>query len=543
MTDDLTGEAAELLQTLIRNGCVNDGTAGSGHEERNADTLAAYLDGSGVDLQRYEPQPGRASLVARLEGSDPSAPSLLLMGHTDVVPVTASRWRHDPFGGELIDGEIWGRGAIDMLDVTATMAVALRRLARAGSRHRGTLIYLGVADEEAAGTCGARWLAGHVPDAVRAEYVLTELGGARLPPLGAGPPRRAVQVAEKSLFWCTLRYTGTPGHASLPYRADNALVKAAEAASRLAAGAPGPQMTSPWQQFVTSLGLAGDLAETLTDPAKVDALLPALDSGLARFVHACTHCTIAPTVLQAGVKANVIPEHAALTLDIRALPGWDEDKIRTMLAGILGDLWDDTAVEIFDGGASPPSPVSTPLWETLQRAADRLTPGTKTFHSCSRASPMGGSSAGWAPPPTGTSCSATESVSTRWSPCSTATTNASTSKHCAFPPSCGCMWPKTSCPDTKGSAGARPVPGPAAAIITAGGNQVRTGRPRRQRRGPPRFPAAETAITGPCCAPPPHPKPVPPAASPASDSGHLQGGIGPPPRQRQALLTCLTGQS
>jgi acetylornithine deacetylase/succinyl-diaminopimelate desuccinylase-like protein len=110
MAEDLAGEATELLQTLIRNGCVNDGTVGSGHEARNADTLAAYLDGSGVDLQRYEPQPGRTSLVARLEGSDRSAPSLLLMGHTDVVPVSVSRWRHDPFGGELIDGEIWGRG-------------------------------------------------------------------------------------------------------------------------------------------------------------------------------------------------------------------------------------------------------------------------------------------------------------------------------------------------------------------------------------------------------------------------------------------------
>jgi acetylornithine deacetylase/succinyl-diaminopimelate desuccinylase-like protein len=375
MTQDLTGEATELLQTLIRNGCVNDGTAGSGHEARNADTLTAYLDGSGVDLQRYEPQPGRASLVARLEGSDRSAPSLLLMGHTDVVPVGVSGWRHDPFGGELIDGEIWGRGAIDMLDVTATMAVALRRLARSGWRPRGTLIYLGVADEEAAGTYGARWLVEHVPDAVRAEYVLTELGGARLPPLGAGPPRRAVQVAEKSLFWCTLRYTGTPGHGSVPYGADNALLKAAEAASRLAAGAPGPQMTGSWEQFVTSLGLAGDLAEALTDPAKVDTLLPALNGGLARFIHACTRCTIAPTILQAGVKANIIPEQAALTLDIRALPGWDETKIRTMLAAILGDLWDDAAVEIFDGGASAPSPVNTPLWESLQRAADRLTAG------------------------------------------------------------------------------------------------------------------------------------------------------------------------
>src|SRR6266700_8253729 len=103
--DDPTGEVTDLLQQLIRNACVNDGTKGSGGESRNADLLESYLDGTGVDVRRFEPAPGRASVVATVEGTDPSAPSLLLMGHTDVVPVNADRWREDPFGGELIDGE------------------------------------------------------------------------------------------------------------------------------------------------------------------------------------------------------------------------------------------------------------------------------------------------------------------------------------------------------------------------------------------------------------------------------------------------------
>src|SRR5436305_14043988 len=126
---DVVGEVTELLQQLIRNACVNDGRAESGEEGRSADLLTSYLEGSGLDLQRYEPLPGRASLVGRIEGRDPAAPTLLLMGHTDVVPVNPDGWAHDPFGGELIDGEVWGRGAIDMLNLTASMAVALRRLA------------------------------------------------------------------------------------------------------------------------------------------------------------------------------------------------------------------------------------------------------------------------------------------------------------------------------------------------------------------------------------------------------------------------------
>ena len=157
MSDTLTGESVELLQQLIRNQCVNDGSVGSGQEVRTSDVLRAYLGGSGLDLQVFEPEgaPGRTSLVARIEGTDPAAPTLCLMGHTDVVPVTAANWTRDPFGGELVKGEVWGRGAIDMLNLTATQAVALKTLARKGWRPRGTLVYLACADEEAGGTLGA----------------------------------------------------------------------------------------------------------------------------------------------------------------------------------------------------------------------------------------------------------------------------------------------------------------------------------------------------------------------------------------------------
>ncbi len=166
MDDDQArrAETTDLLQHLIRNQCVNDGTVGSGQEQRSADLLRGYLDGTGVDVEVYEPQPGRTSLVAKIQGSDPAAPSLTLLGHTDVVPATPADWRRDPFGGELVDGEVWGRGAIDMLNLTATMATALRHLARSSFRPAGSLTYVAVADEEALGTHGAEWLCRNAAD-------------------------------------------------------------------------------------------------------------------------------------------------------------------------------------------------------------------------------------------------------------------------------------------------------------------------------------------------------------------------------------------
>jgi acetylornithine deacetylase/succinyl-diaminopimelate desuccinylase-like protein len=136
----MTAEVTDLLQQLIRNACVNDGTVASGGEARSVDALQSYLGDTGFDVERYEPEPGRASLVARIEGRNPKAPALMLMGHTDVVPVNPDGWQRDPFGGELVDGEIWGRGAVDMLNLTTSMAVAFKHLADAGFRPDGDLV-------------------------------------------------------------------------------------------------------------------------------------------------------------------------------------------------------------------------------------------------------------------------------------------------------------------------------------------------------------------------------------------------------------------
>lgn len=177
----LQTESTVLLRTLIRNACVNSGEPESGQEVRTVDALEDYFAGSGLGCERYEAAPGRVSLITRLEGRDPSAPTLLLMGHTDVVPVSPAGWQRDPFGAEIDDGIVWGRGAADMLNITATMAVAMRHLALGGFRPRGTLIYLAAADEEAFGTYGVRHLMERHPEAIKTDYVVTEGGGVPVP--------------------------------------------------------------------------------------------------------------------------------------------------------------------------------------------------------------------------------------------------------------------------------------------------------------------------------------------------------------------------
>ncbi len=373
---DREAECTELLQGLIRNACVNDGTVESGGEERNADLLAGYLEGSGLDLEAYDSAPGRTSLVARIEGSDPHAPTLLLMGHTDVVPVNPDHWRHDPFGGELVDGEVWGRGAVDMLNLTSSMAVAVRRLARSGFRPRGTLVYLAVADEEALGEWGAEHLVRHERDAVAADYVITESGGIPLPsPSGLKLP---VIVGEKGALWGKIRVGGTAGHGSQPYRTDNALVTAAEVVRRLDRFQPQARIHDVWQRFITSMGYPPEITEPLLSADGIDEMLAGLPLGMARQFHACTHTTLAPTVIAGGTKINVIPDVVELEVDVRTLPGVDEAAAMAELRDALGDLADRVEYVPVRYDESSQSPIDTPLWDTLSRVTQQWYPGSET---------------------------------------------------------------------------------------------------------------------------------------------------------------------
>jgi acetylornithine deacetylase/succinyl-diaminopimelate desuccinylase-like protein len=369
----LQDETTDLLQQLIQNACVNDGRVESGAEIRSVDLLHQYLGSTGLDVERYEPRPGRASLVARIEGSDPDAKSLLLMGHTDVVPVNADGWSREPFSGDIVDGFVWGRGAVDMLNITASQAVAFRNLAASGFTPKGTLIYLAVADEEALGTWGAKYLVEHERDAVYADYVLTESGGYQMPtPEGVRLP---VLTAEKGTFWSKLRIGGTPGHGSQPFRTDNAVVTASEVVRRIHAYRPQTQIQDVWRQFVEGMHYPPEIADAFLDPDGLQDALGELPLGMSRLVHACTHTTFSPNVMHGGTKTNVIPDMVELEIDIRTLPGQTGEEVRAMLDEALGDLAGRVEIES-NNDPSTESPVDTPLWDSLARVTGRLVEGS-----------------------------------------------------------------------------------------------------------------------------------------------------------------------
>ena len=361
------GETVELLRQLIRNGCVNDGADGS--ERTSAEVLAQVLGGAGLDVELVESEPGRASLVARIEGSDPEAPSLAYVGHTDVVPASPEGWLHDPFGGDLEAGYVWGRGAVDMLNLTASMVVALRRLAASNFRPRGSISVLAVADEEAGGLKGAGWLLEHYEQLAKADYVITESGGNPSP--RGDDVLLPVMVAEKGIAWSRLVVHGTPGHGSRPFRSDNALVKAAEVVQRLAAFRPDAVVTPPWAAFVEGMGLPAALA----DPARVEETLQGLeDVRLARLADACTHLTISPNVVRGGAKTNIIPDRVELEVDVRTLPGQGGEEVRELLVDALGPLAGDVEISLLQDQAASSSPPGTPLWEAMEEVARTLVP-------------------------------------------------------------------------------------------------------------------------------------------------------------------------
>lgn len=198
----LYDDTLALLQRMVRNACVNDLTPDSGQEVRNADTLEEFFSGTDVEVQRIEPHPGRASVVFTVPGTDPVAEPLTLLGHTDVVPVDSAKWTVDPFGAEIIDGKLYGRGTVDMLFITATMAAVTREVARNG-RPRGTLTFVGLADEEARGGLGAKWISENLPDAFSWQNMLSETGGSHLPTTDAPTPSPSTSAkrARPSAAW------------------------------------------------------------------------------------------------------------------------------------------------------------------------------------------------------------------------------------------------------------------------------------------------------------------------------------------------------
>jgi acetylornithine deacetylase/succinyl-diaminopimelate desuccinylase-like protein len=366
------GEVIELLQALIRNACVNDGTPDGGHEHRSVATLQEYF---GVDGTIVEGHPGRQNLVYRVPGTDPGAPALLLLPHLDVVPASRDGWTYDPFAATRAGGYIWGRGAVDMLNVTAAMAAVFRPYLRGDvPALPGDLVFAATADEEAGSVLGAQLLAEEHWDLVACDFLLCEVANPSFQtPSG---PVLPVTVAEKGPAWRRLTARGASGHGSQPYGSRNALIPIAEAMARLARSPTPVAITPEWETFVRGLELPGVLRERLLDADLVDNAIDELAAGdpvFARWVHACTHLTITPSVLHGGTKSNVVPELAVGDVDIRKLPGQEEADVDDHFRKVLGpDLHDGIDIEPTVTFPANASPYEGALWEAIGDACEQL---------------------------------------------------------------------------------------------------------------------------------------------------------------------------
>jgi acetylornithine deacetylase/succinyl-diaminopimelate desuccinylase-like protein len=354
----------QLLQELIGLDTVNP----PGNETQAAKLLRDYLAESGVESDLYAKAPERANLVARLPGSG-GGPSLLLLSHTDTVVADAAEWQVDPWSGELRDGEIWGRGALDMKGQVAASAVAIASLARDGFRPVGDLVFAACADEEVGQGFGLPWLCEQHPDAVRTDYALNEGAGERMELLG-----RAFYLcssAEKMSSPFRLRVHGRAGHASVPGIADNALVKAAPLIERLAAYRPelllGPE-TDAMIQAVAGRPLgAAEALELARDG----------DEAAAELLEPLLSITLSPTMVSASERRNVIPHLCEVVVDCRLLPGQTQAEVEPLLREVLGE--GDYDFEWIEGRGGTRSALGGPLWDAVESFVAQIEPEARVL--------------------------------------------------------------------------------------------------------------------------------------------------------------------
>ncbi|MYR86124.1 M20/M25/M40 family metallo-hydrolase [Streptomyces sp. SID685] len=343
-------EVVDLCRDLIRFDTSNYGDHSGPGERQAAEWVAEKLAEVGLEPKIYESQPGRASTVARIAGEDPSRPALLIHGHLDVVPANADDWTHHPFSGEIADGCVWGRGAVDMKDMDAMTLAVVRDRLRSGRRPPRDIVVAFLADEEAGGTFGARHLVDHHPELFEGvTEAISEVGGFSFT---VNEHRRLylIQTAEKGMHWMKLTVAGTAGHGSMIHR-DNAITELSEAVARVGRHKFPVRVTKTTRAFLDELG---DALGTELDPEDMEATIAKL-GGIAKLIGATLSNTANPTQLNAGYKVNVIPGEATAHLDGRFLPGYEEEFLGD-LDRLLGphvrreDVHADKAVETsFDG--------------------------------------------------------------------------------------------------------------------------------------------------------------------------------------------------
>ena len=346
----LREEVTGLLQELIRLDTVNP----PGNETRAAELLQRYLARSGLTAELYARVPERANLVARLRGRG-EGPSLLLLSHTDTVIAEPAEWSVDPWSGDLRDGQVWGRGALDMKDQVAAAAVAFASLAREGFQPAGDLVFAACADEEVGEDFGLAWLCREHPDAVRADYCVNEGGGDRV--TVDGQTLYLCATAEKTSSPFRLLVHGRSGHASMPGISDNALVRAARLVERLGGFRQEPRLLPETEAFFAVLG-GVPRADEIRDS------LAALEPALRGTVEPMLGFTVSPTMISASRSRNVVPGLCEVVCDCRLLPGQTQGEAERAIREWLGDE-DGYDLEWIEAVGGTRSPLETPLWDAV----------------------------------------------------------------------------------------------------------------------------------------------------------------------------------
>jgi acetylornithine deacetylase/succinyl-diaminopimelate desuccinylase-like protein len=365
----LERRTTELLQRLIRFNTVNP----PGNEEAVQEYLRGLLEEAGFECELLAAVPGRPNLVARLRGRS-DGPVLSLSGHVDTVLATPSEWSVDPWSGELRDGCVWGRGALDMKSQVAAELAAALLLAEEGWRpESGDLLLVFVADEEAGSLVGARWLCENHPEKVRCDFSVNE-GAGEVFEFG-GRRFYSVCVAEKGVFRFKLSTSGRAGHASIPRIGDNALLKLGPFLTRLAEAEMPLELSPEPEAFLRGLGLLDN-----GDAAAAIAKLDDADPRLATIIEPMLGITLAPTMVHASEKINVIPSRAELQVDCRVPPGLGEDEARARIHGALGTS-DGYELTFFEDEQviGNRSPLDTPLMGHIRAFVEREDPGAEVL--------------------------------------------------------------------------------------------------------------------------------------------------------------------
>jgi acetylornithine deacetylase/succinyl-diaminopimelate desuccinylase-like protein len=359
----LRAEVTDLLSRLIR----VDTTNPPGNETAAADLLREYLEANGLHCKTYARVAERANIVARIRGSG-DGPSLLFLGHTDVVLAEAGEWSVPPFSGEVREDEVWGRGALDMKGQVAANAVAIASLAREGFEPVGDLIFAATADEEVGEDFGLSWLCSEHPDAVRCDFAVNEGGGDRL--VLGGETYYVVTTAEKLTAPFNIAVHGRSGHASMPGIADNALVKAARLIERIAGYRPQQQIQPEVAAFLQAVLGEVPPVESVVERAR------ALHTTAAELIEPLLAPTFAPTMISASRKRNIIPALCEIIVDCRLLPGQTPEEIEPAVREMLGsDV--DYDLEFLKAEGGTRSRLDTPLWSAAESFVAEIEPGAE----------------------------------------------------------------------------------------------------------------------------------------------------------------------